>query len=251
MQRTQAGLLNLVDHPLAQIAATVNRPGASLGAWQKQIAHQCRYQHRAGHQHRTGRKSQQEELDQAQHKGSARIDNALLQQRPDRNFFNIQNVDQHEGREHRHEEKRGNQKTTRQISQHFGRLAQTAHQVARLQTGRIEATDFSRRRPRPHTARRQHRAIGQCGLAFQMRPVLQSRIAFNHHIRANADFIAYVDTAQHQLSTFNAGIFQADRITNACAITDAQQVRGTHRHRAQIALMPHLRAQHAQPHRVQ
>ena len=229
----------------------MQRPCASLGAWQEQIAHQRRHQHCAGHQHQAGWQRQQEELEQAQHKRIASIDHTLLQQRAYRDFLDVQRVNQHESGEYRHEEQRGNHQATAEEHQHFPDFVQGSRCLTRLQAGGIELAIFTCGRACPHRTSRQHSTIGHRGLPLQMHPVFEAGIALQNDIRANADFIANGNATQHQFSAFDAGVFQRHGIADACSITNAQQIRRAHRHRAQIGFSSHFGTQCPQPDRMQ
>ena len=251
MQRAQAGLLNLVDHPLAQIAPAVHRPGTGPGSGQKQIANQGCDQYRAGHQHQTGWQRQHEEFEQTQDEGTARIHHALLQQGAHGNGFDVQRVNQHECRKHRHEEQGRHQQATKDKHQHFQRMTQWADHLSLRQSSRVKNPFRTRRRARPDAACRLHRAICQRGLPIQMRPVFQPGVAFDHYIRADADLVANIDATEYQLTAFNACVFQRHGVANAGAVADTQQIRGAHCHRTQIGFTPNPGPQRTQPHRMQ
>ena len=101
VQDVQARLLDVADQPLLAIGVRVDGVAARLDARQKAPADRRRHQHGQEHQHGTGRQGQHEVAHQLA------FDGARLQ--PGQRTALVEPVDQHEAREHGHEEQRRNQ----------------------------------------------------------------------------------------------------------------------------------------------
>ncbi len=251
MQGGQAAFLDLVGEPLAQITATVHRPGARLQPGQEQVADQGRHQHRAKHQHQAGGQRQHKELEEAQDEGAQRIDGTVLKQRPHRDRVHIQPVDQQEGREHRHEEQGGDAQTAHRIDQHFPDTPGGAGTHALRHAAGIEVRHRLGGRARPDAACGLLLAIAEAGLPFEVGPIAQAGVALQHHIGANAGLGADIDAAQQQPAALDPGVFQAHHIAYAGTSANAQQIGGAHRHRAQHHVLAHVGTQGPQPQREQ
>jgi hypothetical protein len=66
--------------------------------------------------------------------------------------------------------------------------------------------------------------FAQGRLTLQMAVLAYGRVSFNHRIRPDADMIFQRNAAEVQLAAFNPCIFEIDRIADADAIANLQQI---------------------------
>ncbi|MNV56052.1 hypothetical protein D3C71_1483200 [compost metagenome] len=217
MQHAQAGLLDLVGEPPAQIDLPVDRPASARQPGQEHPTQQGGHQHRQQQQERAGRQRQQQVGEEGVWPGHA----VAHQVQPAR----VDPIDQHEAGKDRHEKQRRDQRAAQGVGHHVQPAqAPCAHGAGR-QIGGMRLRVVPGGRARPDLSGRHTRAGCQRRQAVQPRALAHRHIALQHRVRADIGVVRQRDRPHLPDAAAHREILQVDRRADTDAVADRQQIR--------------------------